>query len=195
MAYLPKLLDAMIGANNRIQSISNSLRTFSRADTDYKVTANLHEGLDSTLLILKYRLKAKEHRPAIGNIPPIKCFPGHLNQVFMNILANAIDMFDEMAQTSTFAELQAHPQQITISTEAIANQVYIKIRDNGKGISTEVQGKIFDNLFTTKGVGKGTGLGLAIARQIVEERHGGTIEVNSRLEKGTEFVISIPIKA
>lgn len=200
MADLPKLLDAMIGANNRIKSISNSLRTFSRADTDYKVTANLHEGLDSTLLILKYRIKANEHRPAIiiqpeyGDIPPIKCFPGQLNQVFMNILANAIDMFDEMAQTSTFAELQAHPQQITISTEAIANQVYIKIRDNGKGISAEVQGKIFDHLFTTKGVGKGTGLGLAIARQIVEERHGGTIEVNSILEKGTEFVISIPIK-
>ncbi|MBD2357519.1 AAA family ATPase [Tolypothrix sp. FACHB-123] len=199
IADLPKLLEAMKGATNRIKSISTSLRTFSRADTDCKVLANVHEGLESTLLILKYRLKANEHRPAIiihqqyGVIPAIECFPGQLNQVFMNILANAIDMFDEMAQSLTLQEMQAHPQQITISTEAIANQVYIKIRDNGKGMSPQVQEKIFDHLFTTKGVGKGTGLGLAIARQIVTEKHGGTIEVNSVLGQGTEFAIAIPI--
>lgn len=201
IADLPKLLDAMRGATDRIKSISTSLRTFSRADTDYKVMANLHEGIDSTLLILKYRLKADEHRPAIiveqeyGDIPPIECFPGQLNQVFMNILANAIDMFDDMAQKREFAELQTHPQQITIRTQAIANQVYIYIRDNGEGMSADVKNRIFDHLFTTKGVGKGTGLGLAIARQIVEEKHSGTIEVNSILGEGTEFVISIPVTA
>ncbi|WP_066426639.1 ATP-binding sensor histidine kinase [Anabaena sp. 4-3] len=201
MADLPKLIDSMRGATNRIKSISTSLRTFSRADTDHKVTANLHEGIDSTLLILKYRLKGNEHRPAInikteyGQIPQIQCFPGQLNQVFMNILANAIDMFDEMAQTRTFAELQTHPQKIHIRTEAIANQVYIRIRDNGKGISEEIKPKIFDHLFTTKGVGKGTGLGLAIARQIITEKHGGTIEVNTIVGEGTEFMIAIPIKA
>ncbi|MBO3462984.1 trifunctional serine/threonine-protein kinase/ATP-binding protein/sensor histidine kinase [Aetokthonos hydrillicola Thurmond2011] len=199
VADLPKLLDSMSEATKRIKSISTSLRTFSRADTDYKVTTNLHEGLDSTLLILKYRLKANEHRPAIriqqeyGDIPLIECFPGQLNQVFMNILANAIDMFDDIAQERTFAKLQTNPQQITIRTEALANQVYIRIRDNGKGMSKEVQGKIFDHLFTTKEVGKGTGLGLAIARQIVEEKHGGKIEVNSVLGQGSEFIISIPI--
>ena len=201
VADLPKLLDAMTEATKRIKSISTSLRTFSRADTIHKVAVSIHEGIDSTLLILKYRLKANENRPAIiiqqnyGEIPPIECFPGQLNQVFMNILANAIDMFDEMAQTLTFAELQAHPQQITISTEAISDRIYIWIRDNGKGMSAEIKAKIFDHLFTTKGVGKGTGLGLAIARQIVEEKHGGTIEVNSVLGEGTEFVISIPITA
>ncbi len=195
---LPKLLDAMTGATNRITSISNSLRTFSRADTEHKVTANLHDGIDSTLLILKYRLKANDKRPAIiinqeyGEIPQIECFPGQLNQVFMNILANAIDMFDEIAQTQTYKELEANPQQITIRTAMIANRVCINIRDNGKGMSEEVRKNIFKNLFTTKAVGKGTGLGLAIAKQIVVEKHEGIIEVNSAMEEGTEFIITIP---
>ncbi|MBD2297957.1 ATP-binding sensor histidine kinase [Nostoc sp. FACHB-190] len=196
---LPKLLHSMTEATERIKSISNSLRTFSRADTVNKVIANIHDGLDSTLMILKYRLKANEQRPAIniqqeyGHIPEIECFPGQLNQVFMNILANAIDMFDEMAQTRTFAELQTHPQEITIRTYVTANQVYIHIRDNGKGISADVTNRIFDHLFTTKGVGKGTGLGLAIAKQIIEEKHGGKITVNSALGEGTEFIIQLPV--
>ncbi|MGH1396718.1 MAG: AAA family ATPase [Trichormus sp.] len=196
---LPKLLDSMKGATNRITNISNSLRTFSRADTEYKIRANLHEGLDSTLLILKYRLKANEHRPAIqviqdfGDLPRIECFPGQLNQVFMNVLANAIDMFDEMAQNQSFKELEAHPQQLTIRTEVISNQVFIRIRDNGKGMTQEVQEKIFDHLFTTKAVGKGTGLGLAIARQIVVEKHGGSLNVWSELGQGTEFTVQIPV--
>ncbi|MBD2494252.1 AAA family ATPase [Nostoc sp. FACHB-280] len=196
---LPNLLDSMTEATQRIKSISTSLRTFSRADTDSKVTANIHDGLDSTLLILKYRLKANEKRPAIniqseyGNIPLVECFPGQLNQVFMNILANAIDMFDEMAQTRTFEELQTHPQQITIRTQVVGSQVNIHIQDNGKGMSAEVQEKIFDHLFTTKGVGKGTGLGMAIAKQIVEEKHGGQITVYSVLGEGTEFIIQLPV--
>lgn len=194
---LPKLLDAMKGATNRIRCISTSLRTFSRADTDHKISANLHEGLDSTLLILKYRLKANEHRPAIqvtkhyGDLPTIECFPGQLNQVFMNILANAIDVFDEMALTQSFKELEANLQKITIRTQIESNQVYIRIRDNGKGISEDVQAKIFDHLFTTKDVGKGTGLGLAIARQIVVEKHGGSLSVWSEPLKGTEFCITL----
>ncbi len=196
---LLKLLDAMKGATDRIKSISTSLRTFSRADTEYKVSANLHEGLDSTLLILKYRLKANQFRPAIevikdyGEIPSIDCFPGQLNQVFMNILANAIDMFDEMAHQLSFAELEARPQEITIRTAMVENQVQIWIRDNGKGMTEEVQAKIFDHLFTTKGVGKGTGLGLAIARQIVVDKHGGSLEVHSEPRQGTEFCIGLPI--
>jgi predicted ATPase len=196
---LPKLLDSMRGATERIKGISTSLRTFSRADTDNQVTANLHEGIDSTLLILKYRLKASECRPGIevtkdyGDIPLIECFPGQLNQVFMNILANAIDVFDEMAQTQSFKQLQANPQQITIRTGIESNQVYILIGDNGKGMNEEIKAKIFDHLFTTKEVGKGTGLGLAIARQIVVDKHGGSLDVFSSPGEGTEFCISLPM--
>ena len=197
---LPKLLGSMQGAVDRIKGISTSLRAFSRADTDYKVSANLHEGIDSTLLILKYRLKANEHRPAIevlrdyGEVPAIDCFPGQLNQVFMNILANAIDMFDEMAQTNSFEALEAHAQTITLRTAILQNQIQIWIGDNGRGMSEEVKAQIFDHLFTTKGVGKGTGLGLAIARQIVEEKHDGSLTVQSEMGQGTEFCIRLPIR-
>ncbi|TAG96473.1 MAG: GAF domain-containing protein [Oscillatoriales cyanobacterium] len=194
----PKLLNSMAGATDRIKGISTSLRTFSRADTDRKVTANLHDGIDSTLLILKYRLKANEYRPEIsvlkdyGELSPIDCFPGQLNQVFMNVLANAIDMFDEMAQTQSFEKLQAHPQHITIRTSVDATQVQIQIRDNGRGMTEAVKAKIFDHLFTTKGVGKGTGLGLPIVRQIIVEKHGGAIEVNSEIGQGAEFILTLP---
>jgi PAS domain S-box-containing protein len=197
---LPKLLNSMQSATNRIKSISTSLRTFSRADTEHKVKANLHEGLDSTLLILKYRLKANDVRPAIetvqaySELATIDCFPGQLNQVFMNILANAIDVFDEMAQHQTFAELKAHPQQISIQTEQTDEQVIIRIRDNGKGMDAATRARIFDHLFTTKGVGQGTGLGLAIARQIIVEKHGGSIEVQSEVGQGTEFILKLPTR-
>ncbi|NEQ43264.1 MAG: AAA family ATPase [Leptolyngbya sp. SIOISBB] len=200
LADLPKLLVSMKGATDRIKAISNSLRTFSRADTENQVRANLHEGLDSTLLILKYRLKANDQRPAIevvqnyGDLPEIECFPGQLNQVFMNILANAIDMFDEMAQQTTYEDLKNTPQQITIKTAMLAdkNAVELRIADNGEGISDAVKSKIFNSSFTTKEVGKGTGLGLAIARQIVEEVHDGTLEVQSQVGQGTEFCICLP---
>ncbi|AFZ56394.1 AAA family ATPase [Anabaena cylindrica FACHB-243] len=197
---LPKMLDSMTSACDRLENISTSLRTFSRADRDYKVPFNIHEGIDSTILILKHRLKANEQRPTIevvtnyGNLPQIECFPGQLNQVFMNILANAVDALEEANIGKSFAEIQAYPNCITITTSIIDHQsVKISIADNGKGMRAEVQEKIFDHLFTTKQVGKGTGLGLAIARQIVEEKHGGTITVNSVLGEGTEFIISLPI--
>jgi signal transduction histidine kinase len=199
---LPKLLTSMKGATDRIKGISTSLRTFSRADTEHKVSANLHEGIDSTLLILKYRIKGNEHRPDIqiiqdyDDLPPIECFPGQLNQVFMNILANSIDMFDEMAQSLSLTELKASPQNITIRTRVEDKKlVKIQISDNGKGMPETVRAKVFDHLFTTKGVGQGTGLGLAIARQIVVEKHGGSLEVQSALGQGTEFCIRLPMGA
>jgi predicted ATPase/signal transduction histidine kinase len=197
---LPKLIRAMKDGGDRITSISKSLRTFSRADSDNQQKFNLHDGIDSTLLILRHRLKANEHRPAIevvteyGNLPEIGCFPGPLNQVFMNILANAIDALDESNQGRSFAEIQANPNRITIRTSVENEGVKIAIADNGKGIPEDVKSRIFDHLFTTKGVGKGTGLGLAIARQIVVEKHGGAIEVNSTSGQGTEFVIALPIE-
>ncbi|MGB3532591.1 MAG: AAA family ATPase [Microcoleaceae cyanobacterium] len=199
---LPLLLTSMQGATERIKGISTSLRTFSRADTDCKVSANIHDGIDSTLLILKYRLKASEYRPAIeviqdyDELPLIDCFPGQLNQVFMNILANGIDMFEEMAQHISFTESKYQPQMIIIQTKMIGkNTITIRISDNGKGMPEAVKNRIFDHLFTTKAVGKGTGLGLAIAHQIVVEKHGGQLICNSAIGKGTEFLIELPIKS
>jgi PAS domain S-box-containing protein len=200
---LPKLIGSMKLGVNRIRGISTSLRTFSRDDKDCKVYFNIHEGIDSTILILKHRLKADSDRPAIevdtnyGNIPIIECFPGQLNQVFMNILANAIDTLEEATQKLTFENLAANPNRIEIQTrlDESGKQVIIHISDNGMGMTDEVKQRVFDHLFTTKAVGKGTGLGLAIAHQIVVEKHGGEIEVNSTLGMGTEFVTTLPVMA
>ncbi|MEH1868316.1 MAG: AAA family ATPase [Nostoc sp.] len=199
LSDLPKIIDSMTMACDRLRNISTSLRTFSRADKDYKVPFNIHEGIDSTILILKHRLKANEERPEIkvvtdyGNLPQVECFPGQLNQVFMNILANAIDALDESNIGRNFTDIQSNPNQIRIKTSLENEGVKIAIADNGNGISEEVKEKIFDHLFTTKGVGKGTGLGLAIARQIVEETHAGKLNFNSILGEGTEFIIEIPV--
>ncbi|MBW4646167.1 MAG: AAA family ATPase [Goleter apudmare HA4340-LM2] len=196
---LPKMISSMQVACDRLKNISVSLRTFSRADLDYKVPCNLHEGIDSTILILKHRLKANENRPAIavvknyGDLPPIECFPGQLNQVFMNLLANAIDALEESNQGLSYQDIQAHPNHIIIRTYLQDNYVKICISDNGIGIKEAVKERIFDHLFTTKDVGKGTGLGLAIARQIVEETHKGKLSLNSVLYEGTEFIVEIPL--
>ncbi|MEP6487134.1 AAA family ATPase [Microcoleus vaginatus GB2-A3] len=196
---LPKLVGSMREGVKRIRDISTSLRTFSRADTNYPVACNIHDGIDSTIMILKHRIKANETRPEIqvireyGNLPQVECYAGQLNQVFMNLLGNAIDALDESNQGRSYAEIA---NQITIKTDISLDkkQAIICIKDNGVGMSEAVQEKIFDELFTTKGVGQGTGLGLAIARQIVVEKHGGTIEVNSVLREGTEFTILLPMK-
>ncbi|MEH2220862.1 MAG: AAA family ATPase [Nostoc sp.] len=199
LSDLPKMIDSMSMACDRLKNISTSLRTFSRADQDYKVPFNIHEGIDSTILILKHRLKANEQRPAIevvtnySNLPQVECFPGQLNQVFMNLIANAIDALDESNTGRRFEEIQANPNCITITTSVGNHLVKIAVRDNGKGMNESVKSKIFDHLFTTKAVGKGTGLGLAIARQIVESTHGGKLSFNSVLGKGTEFIIEIPV--
>lgn len=216
---LPKLIDSMQEGVERIRTISTSLRTFSRSDCDRPSAFNIHKGIDSTLMILKHRLKANESRPEIkvithyGDLPQVECFAGQLNQVFMNLLANAIDALEEKMQSGgvrstndaledssqerSFAQIQDNPNQIIIKTELSDDQqqFVIRIQDNGIGMTEAVKAKIFEHLFTTKGVGQGTGLGLAIARQIVVEKHSGTVEVNSTLGHGTEFVISIPVKA
>ncbi|MBD2338818.1 AAA family ATPase [Calothrix sp. FACHB-156] len=200
---LPKMIASMQEAVNRICDISNSLRTFSRADSDRSTYFNLHDGINSTILILKHRLKASQSRPAIeviknyGEIPQIKCYPGQLNQVFMNLLVNAIDALEEINIGRSFAEIQAHPNYITITTSFSENsqQVILRIQDNGHGMTAETQQKIFTQLFTTKPVGKGTGLGLAIARQIIVEKHGGTINVNSSPGQGAEFIIHLPTES
>ena len=198
---LPKLIDSMQEGVDRIHTISTSLRTFSRSDCDRPIPCNIHDGIDSTILILKHRLKANECRPEIevitdyGDLPQVECFAGQLNQVFMNVLANAIDALEESNKGRSFAQVKANPNQITVKTQLSESQAVIRIQDNGVGMTEAVKQKIFEHLFTTKGVGQGTGLGLAIARQIAVQKHSGTLEVNSTLGEGTEFVISIPLKA
>lgn len=201
LTRLPKMLSVMSESTDRLVHISNSLRTFSRGDTDAKVSVNIHEGIDSTLMILQHRLKGNNKHPDIevvkeyGDIPPVKCYLGQLNQVFMNILANAIDACEESNQELTFEEIQANPNVIAIKTEVSEDKqkVIIKIKDNGTGMSSDIKSRVFDQLFTTKPVGQGTGLGLSISRQIVEETHGGSLTFNSVLGQGTEFAIAIPI--
>ncbi|MEA5565038.1 sensor histidine kinase [Anabaena sp. UHCC 0399] len=198
---LPKLIMSMKEGTDRISNLSSSLRIFARADTEFKLPFNIHEGINSTLFILKHRLKANQNRPEIqvikkfGDIPIIDCFPGQLNQVFMNIFANAIDALEESNSDLSFAEIQTKNNQIIIQTslDHHNNYVLIRIKDNALGISEDVKAKIFEHSFTTKPVGKGTGLGLSIAHQIIVQKHGGTLEVESVLGEGTEFAIAIPI--
>ena len=193
---LPHLIASMRAGTDRIRHISTSLRTFSRTDKEHKVPFDIHQGIDSTLLILKHRLKANEERPAIevvkdyGDLRSVQCFPGQLNQVFMNLIANAIDALDEGNQGRSFNEIA---NRITITTSATANQVTIRIADNGTGMPESVKQRIFEQGFTTKQVGKGTGLGMAIAYQIVTEKHGGTLTCISEMGQGTELAIVLPV--
>ena len=194
---LPKILDSMKLGSDRIQNISNSLRNFSRSDITTKMPVNLHEGIDSTLLILRHRMKACGNQPEIqvikhyGNLPLVTCYPGQMNQVFMNIFANAIDALqDGNGKEITNEQLPT----IKVGTEVIdKNNVAIRIADNGSGMTEEVKQHIFEPMFTTKTVGKGTGLGLSICRQIIEEKHGGNLSCISAPGEGTEFVIEIPL--
>ncbi|MBW4671528.1 MAG: response regulator [Cyanomargarita calcarea GSE-NOS-MK-12-04C] len=189
---LIKLLQSMRVGTQRIREIVLSLRNFSRLDEAEFKQVDIHEGIDSTLMILHNRLKAKSNHPDIsvikeyGKLPLIECYPGQLNQVFMNILSNAIDALD--------ASFIGHQGQIRIHTEVVdCNQLVIRISDNGLGIPQEIVSKLFDPFFTTKDVGKGTGLGLSISYQIVVDKHGGELSCHSTLGQGAEFVIKIPI--
>ncbi|MEA5619364.1 response regulator [Cronbergia sp. UHCC 0137] len=187
-----KLLDAMENGTNRIRNIVLSLRNFARLDESELKRVDIHQGIDSTLMILQHRLKATPDRPEIivikeyGKIPLIECYSGQLNQVFMNLLDNAIDALEVK-----FIEAE---RQIKIRTEVLnSHRVLIKVSDNGLGIDPELQSKLFDPFFTTKQVGEGTGLGLFISYQIVVNKHGGDLYCQSILGKGAEFVIEIPI--
>jgi signal transduction histidine kinase len=198
---LPQLISSLKVGTERIRQVSTSLRTFSRADTSAKVAFNLHEGIDSTLIILKHRLKASDRRPEIavikeyGELPPVHCYPGQINQVFLNLLANAIDALDESTQSPCYQHRDTRSKQITICTEVSPDGQWasIRIKDNGTGMTEEVKQKVFDYLFTTKPVGKGTGLGLSISCQIVVEKHGGKLSCISSRGEGSEFIVEIPI--
>ncbi len=208
MADMPKLLSSMKVGATRLRQIVLSLQNFLRAEQTEMKPSDIHEGIDSTLLILQHRLKGTDEHPGItvlkeyGQVPLVECYLGQLNQVFMNLLTNAIDVL----QVS--GDFRNIPHHITISTgvkEMIGKQTVenspektphaiIRIADNGPGMSKEVCSKLFEPFFTTKPVGKGTGLGLSISYQIVVEKHGGQLTCISEPGKGTEFLVAIPIQ-
>lgn len=190
----PKIIYSMKMGTERIRKIVLSLRNFSRLDEAEIKTVDIHEGIENALLILNHRLKPGiEVVKNYGNLPLIECCPAQLNQVFLNILANAIDALEEVMVIGKRSCNYPVPT-ILIHTEIVGvNSVTIRILDNGPGIAPEIKHKLFDPFFTTKPVGKGTGLGLSISYQIVE-KHGGKIEVDSETGKGTEIAIALPIK-
>ncbi len=197
---LPKLIDSMKLGTNRIRDIVQSLRNFSRTNEAERKPVDIHNGIDSTILILGNRIKASAERPQIiinknyGDFPQLECNLGQLNQVFMNILANSIDALEENNQGRSYQEIEANPNIINITTKQKDKSIIISISDNGLGISEDVQSRIFDPFFTTKPVGKGTGLGLSISYQIIVDKHKGKLSCHSLPQKGTEFVIEIPLE-
>ncbi len=195
---LPKLLSSMKMGAERIREIVKSLRNFSRLDEGEKKPVDIHEGIDNTLLILQHRLKSQSDRRAItvekdyGTLPKIECYAGLMNQVFMNIISNAIDALE--------SDLNQNPETIKAPVIRISTKIspdnnflLISIADNGSGIPLEIQQRLFDPFFTTKPVGKGTGLGLSISYSIVE-KHGGQLKCISEVGQGTEFLIQIPLQ-
>ncbi|HAX77836.1 MAG TPA: hypothetical protein DCY88_18855, partial [Cyanobacteria bacterium UBA11372] len=216
---LPRLLGSMKVGSDRIRDIVRSLRNFSRVDESEMKPVDIHEGIDSTLLILHNRLKAKSDWPGIqvikdyGNLPLVECYAGQLNQVFMNLITNALDALEmgneidakkplKSTEDSSWLNTQCplalalcHVPTIRITTEVINRDwVAIRIADNGSGMSEEVRSRLFNTFFTTKPVGKGTGLGLSISHQIVIEKHGGQLRCISAPAAGSEFIIEIPVR-
>lgn len=192
---LPKIITSMKMGANRIREIVLSLRNFSRLDEADMKEVDIHEGIESTLLILQNRLKSKSNRTGIeviknyNKLPHIECYPGQLNQALMNIINNGIDVLEEGRD-----KLGMDNPQIFIHTELIDNKTAaVRIADNGMGMTQEVKNKLFDPFFTTKPVGKGTGLGLSITYQIIVEKHQGNLRCESQPGKGTEFIIEIPL--
>ena len=194
---LQKLFQSMSVGTSRIREIVKSLRTFSRLDEAALKNVDLHDGIDSTLMILQTRLRAHNWRPEIkvikeyGDLPRVQCYAGQLNQVFMNILSNAIDALEDRDRDRTSAQMKENKSQIHIQTVKKANNILIHISDNGNGMTEETRNKLFDPFFTTKAVGKGTGLGLSISYQIVTEQHQGKLYCTSQPGK-TTFTIQIP---
>ena len=198
----PKILASMQMGADRIRQIVLSLRNFSRLDEAEMKPVDLHEGLESTLLILQYRLKSSAHSSGIkiikeyGDLPLVECYASQINQVFMNLLSNAIDALESLDEVKPATQPERHITiRTTLEPSSTSNlpHAVIRISDNGTGIPIAIQSRLFDPFFTTKSVGKGTGLGLSISYQIVVERHGGRLDCTSELGQGTEFLIKIPI--
>ncbi|NJR40900.1 MAG: GHKL domain-containing protein [Leptolyngbyaceae cyanobacterium CSU_1_4] len=190
---IPRMLQSMATGTRRIRDIVLALRNFSRlGEVGYKAV-DLHEGIDNTLMILQQKMAEIQVVKHYGELPLVTCVAGDLNQVFMNILNNAVDAIAK--KIAHQIEPLPNSGMISIRTEYQPNeQIVISITDNGIGIPSNMIDKVFDPFFTTKEIGKGTGLGLAIARQIVMEKHRGSLEVYSKVEQGTEFLIRLPLQ-
>lgn len=198
---LPRVLTSMQTGTSRVREIVRSLRNFSRLDEDGLKFADIHEGIDNTLMVLNHRLKAILDRPEIEvvknyrKLPLIECCPGQLNQVFMNLLSNAIDAVEEAQATRSAQSVNKASSKIEIVTEQKDDRtVAIRIIDSGTGIPKSAQDKLFDPFFTTKPVGKGTGLGLSISYQIISDKHQGKLYCQSTSSNGSEFVVELPIE-
>ncbi len=201
---LPRIMASVGVGADRIRQIVLSLRNFSRLDESEFKTVDIHEGIKSTLLILGHRLQSAGNQRGIeviasyGNIPLVECYPSQLNQVFMNLLSNAIDSLKVAISNGKFNirnQIDRQPPRIWISTRLTKqNQVEIRIRDNGVGISEETKAKIFDHFFSNLESHQRTGLGLAITLQIITGKHQGTMKVNSKIDQGAEFIIYLPLK-
>ncbi|MEG4519663.1 MULTISPECIES: ATP-binding protein [unclassified Microcoleus] len=202
IADLPAILASMKGGVDRIQKIVLSLRNFSRLDEAHIKPVDIHEGIKSSLMILQNRLHTRAARPEIqviedySALPLVECYAAEVNQVFINILSNAIDALKEYNKQQSLEDIRACPLAITIRTflKQEKSRVVIQILDNGPGMTAEVKDRIFEPFFTTKPVGEGTGLGLYISYQIVQEKHGGALKCFSEVGQGTEFWIEIPIR-
>ncbi|NJS09823.1 MAG: PAS domain S-box protein [Microcoleus sp. CSU_2_2] len=197
---LIKIVGSMQVGTERIRQIVLSLRNFSRLDESEMKPVDIHAGIESTLLILQHRLKARDSWPAIqvvkdfGKLPLVECYASQLNQVFMNIIVNGIDAIEERYHKLSVAEAETNPGRISICTMMMSpKMVMVEISDNGTGIPEAVRNRIFNPFFTTKAVGKGTGLGMSISHSIVVEKHKGKIECISEIGRGTTFQIQIPI--
>ncbi|MBE9093562.1 ATP-binding protein [Tychonema sp. LEGE 07203] len=193
---LPKVMSSMQMGAERIREIVKSMGTFSRTDNSKMTQCDLHDSIDSTILILRNRLNSKTDRPEIEivknyeKLPGVECYAGQINQVFMNLISNAIDALDEAAQNQPHRALK-----ISIRTEvAEGDRVKVRIADTGSGMTAEVKERMFEQFFTTKAIGKGTGLGLSIVYKILVENHRGTLGCESEPGKGTEFIIELPVK-
>ena len=198
---LPKMLSSMTVGAERIRKIVLTLRNFSRLDEAEIKPVNIHEGIDSALMILQSRIKAKPDCPSIqiiqeyGDLPKIECYACQLNQVFMNLLSNAIDALNYYDRERSQEQIKSKPSTITICTSLMNRDwVRIGIKDNGPGMTSDVRKRLFSPFFTTKPVGEGTGLGLSISYQIVVDKHGGDLRCFSQPDRGAEFVIEIPVR-
>ncbi|GGA49916.1 hybrid sensor histidine kinase/response regulator [Okeania sp. KiyG1] len=198
---LPKILSSVQKASDRISKISVSLRSFAREDSTSKVSFDINEGIDNTLIILQHRLKANHQRPAIkivknyGNLPQINCYPNTLNQVFMSLLVNTINYLEEYnhKKFKTYQEILQNPNRITITTSIIESYgVEIRIANNGLGIVENLKDKLYEAFENTNTNSKVSNLGLSMSHLIIVNKHGGKLECNSICEKGTEFVIKLP---
>jgi PAS domain S-box-containing protein len=196
---LQRILNSMTSGAERIRNIVLSLRNFARLDESKTKVVNLHDGIESTLMVLQSRLKEQKNRPEIkivklyGEIPKVNCYPSELNQVFLNLLNNAIDALANHGDSPGSSKLTEAPT-ITLTTKINGkNQIIIKVQDNGTGMTPSVCNRVFDPFFSTKPVGSGTGLGLSMSYQIIVEKHQGKLYCNSEPGQGTTFTIELPL--